>query len=131
MWSLRTLVRYIFLQLPVLTLLGVIYLISRQYDSIPSQVILIIIAVWLVKDIVFYPFVWKVYKPHHIKESESMIGLKGIALTNIDPTGTVEVRGEIWQAKKVKKGRPIIKNNTVRVLRIQDLTLIVESFGEA
>lgn len=128
MWSLKTLLRYVFLQLPIPVLLGVIYLISRQYDSIPSQIILIVLAVWLIKDIILYPLVWKAYQPHNIEESESMQGLKGKALTDVNPTGRVEVRGEIWQARVVKERNPVIKNDTVRIVRVQNLTLIVESW---
>ncbi len=53
---------------------------------------------------------------------EGMTGLRGVALSDLDPEGRVMVRGEIWQARcasNVTKGTP------VRVVSIQGLELTV------
>jgi len=126
MWSLKVLLRYIILQLPVLILLIVLYIVSKNYESVPSLLILIFLLLWLAKDIILYPFVWKAYIPRDIKESVSMLGKKGRALTNIDPTGSVEVRGEIWNARAVQESNSIREHETIRVVEVQGLTLMVE-----
>jgi len=126
MWSLKVLLRYIILQLPVLILLIVLYIVSKNYESVPSLLILIFLLLWLAKDIILYPFVWKAYVPRDIKESVSMLGKKGRALTNIDPTGSVEVRGEIWNARAVQESNSIREHETIRVVEVQGLTLMVE-----
>ncbi len=130
MWSLKVLLRYIILQMPVLILLIVIYIVSKNYEVIPSHLLLIFLLLWLAKDIILYPFVWKAYIPRDIKESVSMLGKKGKAFTNIDPNGSVEVRGEIWNARTAKGNYPIRKHDMVRVVEVQGLTLLVEPCRE-
>ena len=56
-----------------------------------------------------------------------MIGLKGVAHTDLDPEGTVLVRGELWNART--SGR-IPQGARVRVREIEGLTLVVESAPE-
>ncbi|GHA26848.1 NfeD family protein [Oceanisphaera arctica] len=52
----------------------------------------------------------------------AMIGEQGIALTTIDPTGTVMIQGERWQAHSQ---HPIAANQPVVILAVEDLTLNV------
>jgi membrane-bound serine protease (ClpP class) len=56
-----------------------------------------------------------------------MIGLKGVAHTDIDPEGSVIVHGELWKARAA--GR-IPQGARVRVREIEGLTLVVESAQE-
>jgi len=56
-----------------------------------------------------------------------MIGLVGVAQTDLDPAGEILVRGELWGARAA--GR-IPKGTRVRVREIEGLTLVVESAPE-
>jgi len=56
-----------------------------------------------------------------------MIGLVGVAQTDLDPAGKVLVRGELWGARAA--GR-IPQGARVRVREIEGLTLVVESAPE-
>jgi len=56
-----------------------------------------------------------------------MIGLKGVAHTDLDPEGSVIVHGELWRARA--SGR-IPQGTRVRVREIEGLTLVVESAQE-
>jgi membrane-bound serine protease (ClpP class) len=56
-----------------------------------------------------------------------MIGLIGVARTDLDPAGEVLVRGELWGARTT--GR-ILRGARVRVREIEGLTLVVESAQE-
>jgi membrane-bound serine protease (ClpP class) len=56
-----------------------------------------------------------------------MIGLKGVAHTDLDPEGSVIVHGELWRARTT--GR-IPQGTRVRVREIEGLTLVVESAQE-
>ncbi|MFO7890352.1 MAG: NfeD family protein [bacterium] len=126
MWSFRILLRYILLQLPVLVLLVIMYIVSKKYEPTLSLWVLILLILWGIKDIILYPFVWKAYIPQDVKESASMLGQRGKALTDINPFGTVEVRGEIWNARSIEKKNPIKERDAVRIVEIQGLMLIVE-----
>jgi membrane-bound serine protease (ClpP class) len=54
---------------------------------------------------------------------ETLVGEIGVARTNLDPTGTVFVHGEYWQAhsdREIPAGKPVC------VERVQDLVLYVK-----
>ena len=57
---------------------------------------------------------------------EGMIGAKGIALTDINASGTVRVYGENWQAQT---HQPIKKGDAVIVTHVDGLTVKVEKFA--
>jgi membrane-bound serine protease (ClpP class) len=59
---------------------------------------------------------------------EGMIGLVGVAQTDLDPAGKVLVRGEIWNARARLK---ILAGSRVKVLQIEGLTLVVESLPDS
>lgn len=56
-----------------------------------------------------------------------MIGLVGVAHTDLDPAGKVMVRGELWEARAAER---IPQGGRVRVREIEGLTLVVESAPE-
>ena len=56
-----------------------------------------------------------------------MIGLRGVAYTDLDPAGKVMVRGELWEARAAQR---IPHGTRVRVREIEGLTLVVESAPE-
>jgi membrane-bound serine protease (ClpP class) len=53
---------------------------------------------------------------------DEMVGMVGVASTRIDPSGTVYVRGEYWQADA---DEPIEANERVEALRVEGLRLRV------
>jgi membrane-bound serine protease (ClpP class) len=56
--------------------------------------------------------------------SSALIGLKGIAMENIDTNGLVKIKDEIWRAVSTQK---INKGDTVIVKEVKGLTLYVET----
>ncbi len=57
---------------------------------------------------------------------QAMIGGIAIARTPLNPTGQVEIRGELWQA--ALRGQPSLAvGSTVSVRSVEGLVLIVES----
>jgi membrane-bound serine protease (ClpP class) len=56
---------------------------------------------------------------------QAMIGAKAIARTTLNPTGQVEIRGELWQAS-LHGPAPLSAGSPVRVRKVEGLTLIVE-----
>lgn len=59
---------------------------------------------------------------------ESMVGELGAALADVDPEGTVEVRGAPWRAR-TNRATPIGAGDRVRVVGIDGLLLEVEPEG--
>jgi membrane-bound serine protease (ClpP class) len=66
---------------------------------------------------------WK--KP--ISGKESMIGMVGIARTNLNPDGQIFIHGETWQAI-ISNGTPIKKGEKVLVTSLEGLRLTVKIF---
>jgi membrane-bound serine protease (ClpP class) len=54
---------------------------------------------------------------------EALIGATGVARSDLDPTGTVHVRGEMWTA--IAQGKAIREGESVRVLAVEGLRLRV------
>lgn len=59
---------------------------------------------------------------------EALIGVKGIATTDIKPTGEIRVMGEFWQA--ITKSVPIGKRQTVEVIGMEGMFLVVKATEE-
>ncbi len=56
--------------------------------------------------------------------SEGIVGETGIVLTPLNPTGTVRVHGEVWNAESISS--PIPVGEKITVVAIKDLRLTVE-----
>jgi membrane-bound serine protease (ClpP class) len=56
---------------------------------------------------------------------QAMIGAKAIAATPLNPTGQVEIRGELWQAS-LRGNASLAAGSTVSVRSVEGLVLIVE-----
>jgi membrane-bound ClpP family serine protease len=92
--------------------------------AFPLWVICFISLVWVAKDIILFFFTWRAYD---WDQKETMIGMNGIVLDRLDPTGYVLVRGEKWRAKVMGMKAPIEKGQEVEVLGRQGLTLQIKA----
>ncbi len=85
--------------------------------------LLIVLAV----AVAFFLFgAWKTLESHRAKVTtgrEGLIGQTGKAISDLEPEGQVEVRGEIWRAVAV--GKSIREGSRVAVVEEKDLTLYV------
>jgi membrane protein implicated in regulation of membrane protease activity len=123
------LLRYTLFQVPSLFLLGaVLYLLHRWID-LAAWISWGILACWIVKDALLFPFLWRSYRPGSPGAADSMVGLAGTARGPLAPVGKVEVRGEIWHAE-LSPGSPHLDAGAeVRISAMKGLKLIVEPGG--
>ncbi|HEX5168916.1 MAG TPA: NfeD family protein, partial [Cyclobacteriaceae bacterium] len=70
----------------------------------------------------------KAQRPKPVTGKEGMIGEIGESLEVLDPSGTVRVHGEIWNAESVRGKIEVDKK--VRVVEVKSLTLRVERINE-
>lgn len=124
-WSSKILLRYFLLQLPGIFFIAALIILLYLIKAVSFKVIWIVLAVWVIKDILLYPLVWKSYDLSPNPGKASMIGQLGVALEAINPTGYVLVKGESWSARLKNKKSVIRKNEPVYVSDVQGLTLIV------
>ena len=124
-WSSKILLRYFLLQLPGIFFIAALIILLYLIKAVSFKVIWIVLAVWIIKDIVLYPLIWKSYDLSPNPGKSSMIGLRGVALEAINPSGYVLVKGESWRARLKNKKSVIRKDEPVYVSDVQGLTLVV------
>jgi membrane-bound serine protease (ClpP class) len=56
--------------------------------------------------------------------AEAMIGREGVALSTLDPFGTVRLDSEVWRAEA--RDGPVERGGSVRVVKVEGVTLVVE-----
>jgi membrane-bound ClpP family serine protease len=109
-----------------LVALALILMLVHRWIELPQWLLWGGIALWIAKDVILFPFVWRAYDRKRSKESDSMIGAQGIAEDRLAPSGYVRVRGELWQAEAVAGSSPIERGVGVSVRGMRGLTLLVK-----
>lgn len=123
----RIVIKYFLLQLPGQVLFLLILLLVRRWLEAPSYLVWGLFGVWVGKDIVLFPFLWRFYDPHQYPDRFRMAGRTGVALTRLNPNGYAQVQGERWQAVIQEEQAPIEKGETICVEGISGLELTVKS----
>ena len=118
--------RYILLNIPELAAVILILTIIQHWVVMPRWLFWSIIGFWIVKDALLFPFVWRAYDWEGPGRSRSMIGERGIAKERLAPAGYVQVRGELWRAVKIDDGPVIEIGQSVKIIKMDGLTLFVE-----
>ena len=119
-------IRYILLNIPGLAAVILILIIIQHWIALPVWLFLSTIALWVVKDMVLFPFVWRAYDSGSSGRSRSMVGERGIARERLAPAGYVLVRGELWRAEILDDGPPVEMGQPVKIVKMDGLTLFVE-----
>jgi membrane protein implicated in regulation of membrane protease activity len=109
----------------MLVIISLVMWLLQQWGKISLWLALLFIGIWLLKDIVMYPFVKNAFKPQQQKNNRSLIGLKGVAEDDLAPLGYIRVGDELWKARAAKNGMQISKGDVVIVEREEGLTLLV------
>ncbi len=129
-WSTRVLVKYTILQLPGLAVFVIIMVFLLHWFELPVWLLLCSVFVWVAKDVILYPFVWRAYDQPHGRDADAMIGACCVAKERMAPSGYVMVHGEFWKAELAVGNRLVEKGERVRVRKTRGLTLIVEPWNE-
>jgi membrane protein implicated in regulation of membrane protease activity len=122
----RVSIRYTLFQIPSWGLLIFILMLVRQWVNLPLWFFWGAIAVWLAKDMILFPFVWRAYDRDRLRELQSLVGTEGIVEERLAPCGYVRVHGELWRAEMKRDKSPIEKGEIVKIQRIEGLKLLVE-----
>jgi len=118
--------RYILLNIPGLAAVILILIIIQHWVVLPGWLFWSIIVFWVVKDALLFPFVWRAYDWERPGKSRSMVGERGIAKERLAPAGYVQVRGELWRAVIIDDGPAIEMGQSVKIVKMDGLTLFVE-----
>jgi membrane-bound serine protease (ClpP class) len=83
---------------------------------------IVVLAAFAVFDI-FEIWIWLRWRKRRaITGAEGIVGQQGLAVTDINPEGTIRFRGQTWKARS---GEPIPANTKVEVIASVDLMLEV------
>jgi membrane-bound ClpP family serine protease len=126
MWAPPVLVRYVLMQLPVIALLLVVLIVSRESEKIPTWPVAILLVGWAIKDIAMYPSVWRSYDPEQQKAKDLLVGAIGFAKTDLEPKGMVILGSELWRAEVADNQTVIKEGDAIEVVRTRGLLLIVK-----
>jgi membrane protein implicated in regulation of membrane protease activity len=126
----RVILRYTLFQIPSLVILILILVIIQTWIDLPLWITGLCIGVWVLKDLMLFPFVWRAYDPETQKRSNMMIGKQARVVERLAPQGYVELNGELWRAMIDQENSPMEKHSPVRVLDVKGLTLLVEPEAE-
>jgi len=125
-WSSRIVFRYTLFQIPSLALLVVILLVVRRYIDLPQWFLWGFMLLWVAKDAILFPFVWRAYDRSQERSLHNMVGKKGVAEERLDPLGYIRIHGELWKAEVIDGAPPVEKGESVQVQGIRGLVLLVQ-----
>ena len=127
MWSGRVLLKYWAIQAAGwVVVLAVVWVLADRF-AWPRWIVWTIFGLWIAKDAALYPFLWRAYAAHGASpHAYPSAGVGGVALQPLNPTGTVRIGGEIWNASVAAGVRAIADGERVRVTDRDGMTLLVE-----
>ena len=117
--------RYTLLQLPGYAMLILLLILLKRIVDFPEYIIWGALGLWVVKDIVLFPFVGRYYDPGYPKDWFSMIGQQGVVHKTLAPNGCVRIKGELWRAEALDADIAISTGQSVVVRKLRGLTLQV------
>jgi membrane protein implicated in regulation of membrane protease activity len=124
--SYRTIAKYVLFQLPELAVVSLLAIGARSWVGLPDWAAAGIIALWVTKDVVMFPFVRIAYQPGSPGGATSLLDARGTAQDTLQPSGYVRISSELWRAQLRPGSPPVEPGDRVRVLRVHGLTLVVE-----
>ena len=87
-WSTRVMQRYMLLQAPGVLILILVLILVRRWVDLSTLFICALVALWVAKDLILFPFLWRAYD---WDRQNPMIGAWGIAEERLTPSGYVYV----------------------------------------
>jgi len=117
--------RYLLFQLPELVLVCLVLLALVGLDVLGTGLAWGVLAVWVVKEIVLFPFVRRAYEPSDPTGVGSMLGATGAVIDRLDPEGTIRLGPELWAASLEQGSAPVEVGAAVQVVAIDGLRLTV------
>ena len=83
--------------------------------------------IWIVKDLVIFPWVRRAYTNDAKTGTEQLIGAKAVAQERLNPEGFVKINGELWKARLDPVDQSVSPKRIVKVRAANGLTLVVEA----
>ncbi len=121
--------RYLLIQVPGAVLAGLALYALHVWFGLPRRWAIVLMVVYVLKDLILYPFLRRSYEPGSHAGPELLIGQHGTAAESFDAEGYVLVRGELWKARLVDGSAGVQAQSAVRVVGADGLTLHVAPYS--
>ena len=122
----RNILRYSLFQIPALLIVIMVVLLIDKFYIVDNVIIIGIILLWMLKDIMLFPFVWKSYSLKDSDKLNLLIKEHGTAISSLRPKGFIKINGEIWQAELLDESVGINEGDTVEIVEVNGLVLKVK-----
>lgn len=121
------LIKYMLFQIPETAIFIIALLIADRWINIPFWYFWSFVALWIVKDIISFPFLWYAFTNTVSENQYPRIGAEGIVLEKCNPKGHVILQGECWQAETTESRICINKGEHIVVNGHKGLVLLIRS----
>jgi membrane protein implicated in regulation of membrane protease activity len=118
--------RYWLFQLPGLGVVSVLLILGAYWFDLPRWTTPFALGLWIVKDLLLYPFLKSAYEGPRPTGPESMVGSLGTATEELCSSGLVRIGLELWRAES---STPVRAGHAVRVIGCDGMTMRVEPAG--
>lgn len=120
----RTALRYLAAQAPGWALALAAGWAAWHWAGVPAWLCALVVALFILKDAVMYPFVRSAYEPVH-DAAERLVGGEGVVTQALAPRGRVRIGGELWRAQVEDGAAALAEGTRVRVVAVKGLTIVV------
>jgi membrane protein implicated in regulation of membrane protease activity len=123
---LRPLIKYLLIQVPGWILVAVGLVVLKRWVDLPLWVAVAVFLLWVVKDLLLFPFLRSAYESGGKGGVERLIGVHGVAEERLAPSGYIRVGGELWRAEALQTDKPVPRGSRVKVQAVRGLTLLIQ-----
>jgi membrane protein implicated in regulation of membrane protease activity len=123
--------RYWLLQIPGMVAAAAVLAALVRWGDLAPRLALLLFALWVLKDLAFYPVLRVAYQPASGREVRELVGAIGTARGELAPSGYVRVEGELWRAEATPEAGTIRDGGRVRIVAKRSMSLLVEPADEA
>jgi membrane protein implicated in regulation of membrane protease activity len=119
------------LQIPAWTIVAMILVGLLHWEILPPWAAALIFVAWMVKDILLYPVFRSAYDAEERTGLQALVGVKGVAESDLKPDGFVRVRGELWRAVANPNNKIILSGTRVEIVSAEGMKLRVRALDKA
>jgi membrane protein implicated in regulation of membrane protease activity len=125
-----TWLKYLLLQIPGCVIAGVILAGLWKLQWITGPVALLGFTLWVLSELLLYPFVKQAYENNAETGSAALVGARGVAQGELNPQGYIRVRGELWRAVAVSAHQKVSSGSQVEIVKAEGMQLLVRAMSE-
>lgn len=119
--------KYLLFQIPGWAITGAVLLSLWHWQLITMSLALLGFFAWLLKDLFLYPFLKLAYEGSASTGSSALVGARGVTQEDLDPSGHIRVRGELWRAVAVPGDQKVAAGTPVEIVDAEGMLLFVRA----